>query len=373
MHVLIPALHRPTKPTGVCRHAVNLAQSLAICDRITRITLVVGEWQRAYFEQSFNLDSPKIELISVDINNSSLSRNQWFIFGLPKLSQSIQPDMIHLSFPFPFVRKWFKVPIVSTIHDLYPYECPGNFGYPQVLFNQLFLQQCIANSDGLACVSNITLESLKFYFPKVDKAKKNTVIYNCVDFAEVKPKIPNEQRFSEGNHSFILCIAQHRKNKNLDLLIQAYHLLLKAGEIQPSTSLVLVGSPGPETSTLETLIQTLDLQKQVILLSALTDEELCWLYKTCLLFVIPSSTEGFCLPLAEAVSLACPVVCSDIPIFREVGSANCAYFSLEGDAINHLANAMRSILNAPESPQLLVDPRFSRETIGQQLLDFYGV
>ena len=29
MHVLIAALHRPVKPTGVCRHAANLARCLA--------------------------------------------------------------------------------------------------------------------------------------------------------------------------------------------------------------------------------------------------------------------------------------------------------------------------------------------------------
>jgi glycosyltransferase involved in cell wall biosynthesis len=239
------------------------------------------------------------------------------------------------------------------------------------LFNQLFLQQCIANSDGLSCVSKITLDALKLYFPKADTNKKTAVIYNCVDFRAVTPQAPKGELFAEENGSFILCIAQHRKNKNLDLLIQAYHLLVKAGDIQPSTRLVLVGSSGPETSTVETLIQTLQLQEQVILLSALTDEELCWLYQACLLFVIPSSTEGFCLPLAEAVSLACPVVCSDISIFREVGSSSCTYFSLEGDTVNNLAEAVRSILNASRSPQLLMDPRFSRETIGQQLLDFY--
>ena len=58
MHILIAALHRPTKPTGVCRHAANLAQCLADTPEVSKVTLIVGTWQKDYFEQFFN--SPKI-------------------------------------------------------------------------------------------------------------------------------------------------------------------------------------------------------------------------------------------------------------------------------------------------------------------------
>ena len=371
MHVLIPALHRPIKPTGVCRHAANLARCLADTDRVSRVTLVVGEWQRSYFEQSFNLESPKIQLVSIDIRNSSLSRNQWFIFGLPKLAFQLQPDIIHLSFPFPFVQRWFKSPVVSTIHDLYPFECPENFGYPQVWFNQLFLRQCLHNSDGLICVSKCTLESLKHYFSEIDSHQKTVVIYNYVDFNHISPKIP-EQFFLEEGATFLLSVAQHRKNKNLDLLIQAYARLLTDGQLNHSTKLILVGSSGPETGNLQTLIQSLNLQSQVILLSSLEDEELCWLYKNCELFVIPSSTEGFCLPLVEAMTLSCRVVCSNIPIFQEVGSLDCAYFDLSDQSIQNLSETMTSALRRSPPSQSSTHSRFSKEMVANQLLDFYA-
>ena len=87
MHILIAALHRPTKPTGVCRHAANLAQCLADTPEVSKVTLIVGTWQKDYFEQFFH--SPKIQLITVDIKNSSLARNIWFLFGLPKLVKNL--------------------------------------------------------------------------------------------------------------------------------------------------------------------------------------------------------------------------------------------------------------------------------------------
>ena len=44
---------------------------------------------------------------------------------------------------------------------------------------------------------------------------------------------------------------------------------------------------------------------------------------------IPSLREGFGIPLLEAGMLKLPVVCSDIPPFREIGRENVQYFSLE--------------------------------------------
>ena len=370
MHVLIPALHRPTKPTGVCRHAVNLAECLAETDCVSRVTLLIGEWQREYFEQSFNLDSPKIQLVTVDIKNSSLSRNRWFVFGLPKLAQQLQPDIIHLSFPFPFVRQWFKSPIIATVHDLYPYECPENFGYPQVWFNQLFLQQCIRSSDGLACVSKCTLEALDAYFPKIQKEKKATVIYNVVDFTGVSAIAPH-QLSKQSSVPFLMSVAQHRKNKNLDLLIQAYSILRQSDQLHSATQLLLVGSSGPETADLKQLVSKLGLENNVRFLSGLKDGELRWLYEQADLFVIPSATEGFCLPLVEALTLSCPAVCSDIPIFREVGATRCNYFKLGTRALPNLVEAISSALSHDQNVETPAETRFSRKEISQQLLAFY--
>ena len=370
MHILISALHRPTKPTGVCRHAVNLAQCLADTDKITKVTLVVGAWQRHYFETSFTLSSEKIKLISVDIKNSSLSRNIWFLSGLPQLAKRLNPDLIHLSFPFPFFRPLFSVPVVTTIHDLYPYECPENFGYPNVLFNRWFLKQCVNNSDGISCVSKLTLKKLKHYFPAVSIHKKTAVVYNYVDFSNVDPQV--SKNIDSINTPFLLSVAQHRKNKNLELLIQAYYALMKHNQLPALTKLIIVGSSGPETDNLRHQIIQLSLQDRVLMLSSIEDGELCWLYQNCELFVIPSSTEGFCLPLAEALYFSCRVVCSNIPIFREIGCSDCTYFDLEGDTIKNILQAIINSLYQNHDNKNHGDSRFSQSNAAQQYLNFYS-
>jgi glycosyltransferase involved in cell wall biosynthesis len=369
MHIVIAALHRPTKPTGVCRHAANLAQCLADNNQVTKVTLVVGAWQKDYFETSFTL-SAKIKVLSVDTKNSSVSRNIWFLFGLPKLAKELHADIVHLSFPLPFFRSLFPCPVVATIHDLYPYECPENFGFPNVIFNQLFLRQCINNSDGLSCVSKRTLEDLKNYFKSIQPGK-TTVVYNYVDFSNVSPKTPKSIDINNSG-SFLLCVAQHRKNKNLDLLIQSYYLLLERGKLKSSTKLIIVGAPGPETENIYNQIKKLSLQQHVLMLSAIDDGELLWLYQNCELFVIPSSTEGFCLPLAEALYLSCKVVCSDIPIFKEIGSSDCIYFNLQDEPVENLLQAIIHCLEQPRPQESSAASCLSKSNIANQYLKFYS-
>ena len=367
MHVFIAALHRPVKPTGVCRHAANLARCLSEKPDITRISLIIGSWQQQYFETAFALESEKIKLVVVDIKNSSIARNIWFLTDLPKLANKLAPDVVHLSFPFPFVRSKFNAPVVTTIHDLYPYECPENFGFPQVWFNRLFLRQAIKNSDGLPCVSQITLDKLKFYFPNLKPQQKTEVIYNYVDFEGIETKAPQAV---EEDSQFVLSVAQHRQNKNLDLLIKAYAKLLETGKIAPECELIIVGTSGPETENIKNLIGQLDLEDKVNLLSALDDGELCWLYQNCQLFVIPSSTEGFCLPLAEALHFSDRIICSDIPIFREIASG-CAYFSFENNAVANLTQAMTKVIERPVSLYYESPKKFDKSNIAQQYINLY--
>jgi glycosyltransferase involved in cell wall biosynthesis len=109
----------------------------------------------------------------------------------------------------------------------------------------------------------------------------------------------------------------------------------------------------------------------VILIHAIKDNELCWLYQKCKVFIAASSQEGFCLPLAEALYFSCQIVCSNIPIFREVGGSNCCYFDLDGDVVNNLSQAIISALEQPLNTTI-EDFRFSKSDIASQYLKFYS-
>ena len=80
---------------------------------------------------------------------------------------------------------------------------------------------------------------------------------------------------------------------------------------------------GPEKSLYES---DANLQKHVLWIGDATDSELQWAYKHSIGLIYPSRMEGFGLPLVEAAYWGCPVMCSDIPVFRETAGDNVVYF-----------------------------------------------
>ena len=59
---------------------------------------------------------------------------------------------------------------------------------------------------------------------------------------------------------------------------------------------------------------------------------------------LPSREEGFGLPVIEAMSAGCPVVCSDIDIFREVGGEAGLYF--DPNSSDEIVDIIRQLENA---------------------------
>ena len=64
------------------------------------------------------------------------------------------------------------------------------------------------------------------------------------------------------------------------------------------------------------------------------------------------------------------MVCSDIPILREIGQDECRYFDLQGDATAHLVHRLSEILATPDA-QRPVGGRFARDTAARAYLQFY--
>jgi glycosyltransferase involved in cell wall biosynthesis len=77
------------------------------------------------------------------------------------------------------------------------------------------------------------------------------------------------------------------------------------------------------------------------------------LYSNALMYVFPSSDEGFGIPILESFSNDLPIICSDIPIFREIGADNVAYFELEN--VHELASKMLKLINSKSEKDILIN------------------
>jgi glycosyltransferase involved in cell wall biosynthesis len=86
--------------------------------------------------------------------------------------------------------------------------------------------------------------------------------------------------------------------------------------------------------------------------------------------VLPSKTEGFGLPVAEALLAGCRVVCSDIPAFREIGGVHCEYIALGTDAEITLATGINIALKKPAREPVQF-PHLSAKTLAMEYAGLY--
>lgn len=346
--ILLVALSRFESPSGICRGAVSTANVIAELPSVERVYLAVGTWQVDYFTQQFELTSPKIQLISIDVTNTSVRRNGWMLGTLPRLAKQLQASFVLLTYPMPVLKVLFphNCRLGVIIHDLYPFTNPENFGYPNVWANQAFMRLCVANVDQLVFVSTQTQWEFSRFFPHTSLPMRVVHWYAALNpVQQLRPSnVLESQRF-------LLLVAQHRKNKNISLLLKAFARLRSIDRMAHDTHLYVVGSRGPETPALEEQIRKHNLGAMVHFVHALTDPELAYLYAHCEVVIAPSSAEGFGYTLIESVLFGKPVVCSDIPIFREVGGDNCVFFNLNSlDPVQALADAIDHTLTVSITP-----------------------
>jgi glycosyltransferase involved in cell wall biosynthesis len=367
MKIMVTAASFSSEISGIQRHAFNLVRCLLRRPEISRVDLVVAPWQTK-LARTVGIDRDvRLKTYVADMDKGSLSRNSWYYRKLPLLIAQLHPDLVHLTYPVPIDAGSLSCPTVLTLHDLYPYEIPQNFGFPQVIVNRLILKQCLRNVDAIACVSDTTMARMRQYV--ATSIQENAVrIYNCVEPEPqriVRPPIPGWL-----GEPFLLCVAQHRRNKNVALLLQAFRRLLVASAIPSAMKLVVVGIEGPETRRIRQLISELELGSSVFLLQGLSEPELQWCYARCEALVVPSKTEGFGLPVAEALMVGCRVVCSDIPALREIGGAHCHYVALGIDEEASLAAGIREFLQEPPREPVPL-PHLSAEVLAYQYLALY--
>lgn len=131
--------------------------------------------------------------------------------------------------------------------------------------------------------------------------------------AQPTPEAELRSRLGLGEGRVVLSVAQKKPYKNLEVLIRALP------ELPADVRLVLAGAPDPEHErTLLALAESCGVGGRVHVPEWLPAEDLEGLYAIAACVALPSFTEGFGLPVVEAMQRGAPVACSGRSALAEV-------------------------------------------------------
>ncbi len=119
---------------------------------------------------------------------------------------------------------------------------------------------------------------------------------------------------------YLLHVGSNIPRKRIEVLLQV--LVALRCEF-PDLRLVKVGEHF--TAAQQSLVDQLNLQDAIVRRERLTRAQIAVLYRGAAVVLLPSSAEGFGLPIVEALACGAPVLASDLPVLREVGGEAISY------------------------------------------------
>ena len=306
-----------------------------------------------YLEEDIDLELPKNfqkKVFLPSYQRDDLIRKIWWEkFLLPKKIQDDGCEILLSLYQSATIAPK-NVTHIMIVHDIIPKLFPEYLSNLRKYIYQWLTEGAIKKADKLIAVSHRTEKDLVQHLG-ID-AGKITVSYIDVD-PIYKNLISNEdsQKVLEKYHlekGYIYNGGGLDIRKNTKNVLGAYKILLDESKSENKIpKLVISGKLMPQLSPLvcdaQKLVKELDLEKQVVLLDYVPQQDLPALYRNAALFVYPSFYEGFGLPVLEAMSQGVPVITSKTSSLPEVGSDSVLYCNPED--VHDLAMVMKNVLN----------------------------
>lgn len=242
-----------------------------------------------------------------------------------------------------------SIATVSVVHDLEYLRHPKTYTFLNRTLLKWFTSHAVKNATRIITVSQYTKDDVA----RVYKRPQDhiTVVHHGVDPRCFTPEAPNskseirnEEDKIQTRHSlpkrFILYVGALQPRKNVIGLLKAYEQLEKEGV--SDVGLVLVSGGGWKQGPIVECINALAKKNQVRLLRKVSEEDLAYLYRMSSVFVLPSFSEGFGMPILEAMSCGAPVITSNTSSLPEV--AGDAALLVDPNNPKEITKAMAQVL-----------------------------
>ena len=223
---------------------------------------------------------------------------------------------------------------VITVYDMIYERFPSEFSGGQLTAAKKI---SVSRADHVVCISESTRRDL------IDilgiAAERVSVVYLGYDGLSLSV-VSGEPRLQGDTRPFLLFVGNRGGYKNFGSLLQAF---ASSSFLRNNFTVVCFGG-GVFLSDELSLIRELNLGDNKVRHLGGGDEVLVRLYQQATAFVCPSRYEGFGIPLLEAMSLGCPVICSNTSSIPEVVGDAGEYF--DPDDPESMRAAIESVLES---------------------------
>lgn len=312
MNIVIDARIFGEKHGGIGRYAKNLVQNLSILDKKNNFILIVNKLDKEDVE---NLKlSNNWEIIYVNFSHYSFKEQ----ILLLNILNEIKADLVHFThFNVPI---FYKGKFVVTLHDLSMHRKKGfdsTTKNPIVFFVKRFAYKVVFNfaiNNSCKIITPsffVKEEMISFYKVKKEKIE---VVYEGIG-----EKFFTTKKLKQEYKDYFLYVGSVYPHKNLKRTIEAF----KYFNSSKKYSLIITGL----NNKFKSRLVSKNKDKYIKILGYISDKDLISLMQNSEALLFPSTMEGFGLPGLEAMASKTLLLCSNIPVFKEIYKDNAIYFN----------------------------------------------
>lgn len=343
MKIAIDARFFGPEGTGIGKYTEKLVLNLEKLDRKNEYFIILrkNNWRL------FNPTASNFKKVLADARGYSLKEQVL----LPAVLLKIKPDLVH--FPHFNIPLLYPGKFVVTIHDMTVSEfkstSSSKLSPPVYLLKhaayKATINQAVTRARKIFVPSNFTKKKICKAFGL--SAEKVTATYEAADeiFVRTRDKEVSSGRKREIlakygiRQPFIIYVGRAAPHKNISVVLEALRLLKgKIYLVHASTIDVFI-------ERLKKQAEELGVADKYIAAGYVFNDDLVDLLKTAECFIFPSLSEGFGLPGIEAMAAGCPVVCSNVPVFKEVYGEAAMYFDPRDP--KDVSNKLKHLLGKP--------------------------
>lgn len=334
----------------------------------------------ALVNQSFKENNSLPENIATLQDDAPLySLNELFL--MPRRINFNNFDLFHVPhYTLPF---FVGIPTVVTVHDLIHITHPQKWYYPFI--SRILVRSALKRASRIITVSQSSKDQIERVFGiRSGISQKINVVPNIISsrfLSSSSNKVSSSSGVARRSGKYLLAVISNLKpHKGLSDLLQAFELVLESLKRLGKSNdlrLIIAGQAFRFTDASDRILKEMDSVRGVHLAGEVTQDELRDLYTRALAVVVPSTVEGFCMPVIEAHACGVPVIARPVPAIKEITTH---FDSIASDmSVSSLATAIVNLIERSKEENLKIVSetllssldRFEIDKVSQAVLNVY--